>query len=235
MDTWKKLIRVLTHEMNNSLAPISSLTASAQKITASGNGTEKLDEIYQSIGNRASHLQSFIEQYARFARLPMPRIQSNDWKSFVDTLHRLVDFQLAEDLPEKAADFDPVQMEQVLINLLKNSAESGSSAGETRLRVLQNSKEVLIAVEDRGSGMDVEQMQLAVDRANVCPYRTVADAKLGGGLCIRLAAHETAQHVQLTVGKVQPVGRCGRCSGLTPCIGVQFAYDVEHCARYRRR
>ena len=63
VDTWKKVIRVITHELNNSLAPIASLTSSARKISASGNGTEKLDDIYQSIGNRASHLQTFIEQY----------------------------------------------------------------------------------------------------------------------------------------------------------------------------
>ena len=69
---------------------------------------------------------------------------------------------MAEDVPQGAADFDPVQMEQVLINLLKNAAESGSPAGEIRLRVLQNNKEILIAVEDRGSGMNAEQMQLAL-------------------------------------------------------------------------
>lgn len=162
VETWKKVIRVITHEMNNSLAPITSLMGSAQKITATGSGTEKLQEIYASIGNRANHLQSFIEEYARFARLPKPRVQPVVWKEFIAQIHRLVDFQLADSLPDDPAEFDPVQMEQVLINLLKNAAESGSPPEAVQLRVLQNSREVLIAVEDRGSGMAAEQMQLAL-------------------------------------------------------------------------
>jgi nitrogen fixation/metabolism regulation signal transduction histidine kinase len=162
VDTWKKVIRVITHELNNSLAPITSLTASARKITASGNSTEKLDDIYQSIGNRANHLQTFIEQYASFARLPQPRIVNVEWLSFVENLHRLIDFEQAENLPEESARFDPGQLEQVLINLIKNAKESGSAAGDVQLRILQNSSEILIAVEDRGSGMEPEQMKLAL-------------------------------------------------------------------------
>ncbi len=162
VETWKKVIRVITHELNNSLAPISSLIGSAQKIAATGSGTEMLPEIYASIGNRASHLQTFIEEYARFARLPKPRPQRVAWRPFINQIHRLVEFQLAGDLPADDAEFDPVQLEQVLINLLKNAAESGSPPGEIRLRVLQNTREVLIAVEDRGSGMAQEQMKLAL-------------------------------------------------------------------------
>jgi len=162
VDTWKKVIRVITHELNNSLAPISSLIGSAQKIAATGSGNELLPEIYATIGNRASHLQTFIEEYARFARLPKPRLQRVNWQSFIDQIHRLVDFEMAEDLPAADAEFDPVQLEQVLINLFKNALESGSPTGEIRLRVLQNAREVLIAVEDRGSGMAHEQMKLAL-------------------------------------------------------------------------
>ena len=162
VETWKKAIRLITHELNNSLAPITSLTSSAMKITASGSGSEKLKDIYESIGNRATHLQSFIEQYARFARLPTPRIQSVSWPGFIEQLRRLVDFNLAEALPSNPATFDPVQMEQVLINLLKNAAESGSAPEDIQLRILQNQHEVLIAVEDRGSGMESEQLQLAL-------------------------------------------------------------------------
>jgi nitrogen fixation/metabolism regulation signal transduction histidine kinase len=162
VDTWKKVIRVITHELNNSLAPIASLTASAKKIAASGSGGEKLEEIYESIGNRASHLQTFIEQYARFARLPQPRLRTVSWPGFTEQIRRLVQFNLAGKLPTESAVFDPVQMEQVLINLLKNAHESGSEPGEVYLRILQNRQGVLMAVEDRGSGMEPEQMQLAL-------------------------------------------------------------------------
>jgi nitrogen fixation/metabolism regulation signal transduction histidine kinase len=162
VETWKKLIRVITHEMNNSLAPITSLMVSAQKLTDMGADKEKLKEIYTSVGNRAGHLQSFIAEYARFARLPKPRVQTVQWQLLVEQIRRLVDFQLAEPLPEQTAEFDPVQIEQVLINLIKNAAESGSTASDIQLRVLQNSREILMAVEDRGSGMAPEQMELAL-------------------------------------------------------------------------
>lgn len=162
VETWKKAIRLITHELNNSLAPITSLTSSAMKISTTGTGSEKLKDIYESIGNRATHLQSFIEQYARFARLPNPRIQPVAWPDFIDQLKRLVDFNLAEELPPDPAHFDPVQVEQVLINLLKNAAESGSAPEDIHLRILQNHEEVLIAVEDRGSGMESEQLELAL-------------------------------------------------------------------------
>jgi len=162
VDTWKKVIRLITHELNNSLAPISSLTASARTISATGNGSEKLDDIYEAIGNRASHLHTFIEQYARFARLPSPRIEEVSWPGFIGQIRRLVEFELVGELPEMPVHIDPVQMEQVLINLLKNAAESGSPPEEIQLRILQNPQEVLIAVEDGGSGMSAEQLQLAL-------------------------------------------------------------------------
>jgi signal transduction histidine kinase len=177
VETWKKAIRLITHELNNSLAPITSLTSSAMKISASGTGSEKLKEIYESIGNRATHLQTFIEQYARFARLPTPRVQSVAWPAFIEQLKRLVDFNLAEELPPCPAHFDPVQMEQVLINLLKNAAESGSAPEAIHLRILQNPEEVLIAVEDRGSGMESEQLELAL-----LPFFTTKPRGSGLGL-----------------------------------------------------
>ncbi|MEJ8568504.1 sensor histidine kinase [Elongatibacter sediminis] len=162
VETWKKVIRVITHEMNNSLAPIRSLITSAQKIAETGKGGEHLRDIYQSIGSRAGHLQTFIEEYAHFARLPHPRAEWVDWNPFVTSLESLAEFKLAENLPDDPGHFDPVQMEQVLLNLMKNAAESGSDSADIRLRVLQNETETLIAVEDRGDGMSTEQMQLAL-------------------------------------------------------------------------
>ncbi|MDX1381432.1 MAG: ATP-binding protein [Xanthomonadales bacterium] len=159
--TWKKVIRVITHEINNSLAPIASLTRSARKLAESGDHS-KLDEVFAAIGNRAEHLQGFIEQYARFARLPAPRVVEVDWPDFVAELRGLAGFELAEELPQEPGYFDPLQMQQVVINLLKNAAESGSDPSGITLRILQNANDTLIAVEDRGSGMNPEQMELAL-------------------------------------------------------------------------
>jgi nitrogen fixation/metabolism regulation signal transduction histidine kinase len=162
VETWKKVIRVISHELNNSLAPISSLTNSARMILERGEGTERLDDIFSSISNRSRHLHEFIEQYARFARLPSPRPEPVQWAPFVADLERICQFDLAGELPEDVAVFDRAQMEQALINLLKNAMESGSPENEVVLRIMQNSESVLIAVEDGGPGMNEDQMAQAL-------------------------------------------------------------------------
>lgn len=162
VETWKKVIRVISHELNNSLAPISSLSNSARLILNKGGDLERLNEIFSSISSRSSHLHEFIEQYARFARLPKPRVRSVAWGSFITDLKKFCDFRLLGELPETPINFDPVQMEQVLINLLKNAAESGSPSEDVCLRILCSEEAVLVAVEDRGPGMEENELAQAL-------------------------------------------------------------------------
>jgi PAS domain-containing protein len=70
---WKKVIRVICHELNNSLAPLSSLVHSAKTIADRPGQEERIEEIFDIIHERLAHLGEFIEGYARFARLPRPR------------------------------------------------------------------------------------------------------------------------------------------------------------------
>jgi signal transduction histidine kinase len=152
---------VISHELNNSLAPISSLSNSARVLLKKGGDPERLDDIFSSISSRSSHLHEFIEQYARFARLPKPRVRPVDWPLFIADLKKFCEFRLIGEIPEIPIQFDPVQMEQVLINLLKNARESGSPAEEICLRILSADEAVLIAVEDRGPGMEESEMTQA--------------------------------------------------------------------------
>ena len=69
---WRKVIRVIAHELNNSLAPITSLAHSGQ-LLAREPDTAQLTRVFETIGERAAHLATFIEGYARFAKLPQPR------------------------------------------------------------------------------------------------------------------------------------------------------------------
>ena len=132
--TWKKVIRLISHELNNSLAPISSLAHSGAKLLARGD-TGQLDGIFATIDERASHLKNFIERYARFARLPAPQLETIDWPEFLGRLQTVVDFRVDEPLPDLRCRADPAQFEQVLINLIKNAAESGSGPdGHRRCR-----------------------------------------------------------------------------------------------------
>ncbi len=152
VSTWKKVIRLISHELNNSLAPISSLAHSGRLVSETPD-SKKLEAIFSTIEDRADHLKRFIEGYARFARLPAPRLEKVDWSKFVASLNQVCRFTLAGQLPQEPGYFDPGQMEQVLINLLKNAAESGSPAGSITLSVSALPDGLQIKVDDAGPGM----------------------------------------------------------------------------------
>ena len=159
--TWKKVIRVIGHELNNSLAPISSLAHSGALILDKPNNG-KLADIFSTIEERSNHLKSFIDGYARFAKLPQPQIENVDWREIVNTLRQTVPFDVEGELPENEGRFDPVQIEQVLINLLKNAHESGSAESDIRLQVSAERDGQVIRVADRGSGMSAQVLSSAL-------------------------------------------------------------------------
>jgi two-component system, NtrC family, nitrogen regulation sensor histidine kinase NtrY len=147
---WKKVIRVIAHELNNSLAPINSLAHSG-RVLAGENA--QLDRVFSTIADRAAHLASFIDGYARFAKLPRPLSATVDWAQFIGRLQAAMTFKLEGKLPARTASFDASQVEQVMINLLKNAAESGSKPGDISVRVSDNGGEFVVEVADRGSGL----------------------------------------------------------------------------------
>ena len=159
--TWKKVIRVIGHELNNSLAPISSLAHSGALILDKPNNG-KLADIFSTIEERSNHLKAFIDGYARFAKLPQPQIENVDWREIVNTLRQTVPFDIEGELPENEGRFDPVQIEQVLINLLKNAHESGSVESDIRLQVSADREGQVVRVADRGSGMSAQVLSSAL-------------------------------------------------------------------------
>jgi len=149
---WKKVIRVIAHELNNSLAPISSLAHSG-RLLAQPPAPAQLERVFTTIAERAAHLTSFIDGYARFAKLPRPRTEPSSWAQLLSRLADSQCFSIAAPLPERLACFDASQIEQVMINLLKNAAESGSPPEEITVRVMEASGGFLLEVADRGSGL----------------------------------------------------------------------------------
>ncbi|NNF16886.1 MAG: ATP-binding protein [Gammaproteobacteria bacterium] len=159
--TWKKVIRLISHELNNSLAPISSLAHSGGIILQNPN-QDKLADIFATIEERSLHLKTFIEGYARFARLPAPRLQDVDINAFVEMLSHTVNFNWSTADTYGDMQADQVQLEQVFINLLKNAHESGSAPEDVELVITPTSRQVRFEVHDRGAGMSDQVMKNAL-------------------------------------------------------------------------
>lgn len=151
--TWKKVIRVISHELNNSLAPIASLAHSGSELVKLEK-YEQLEKVFATIAERAKHLEQFISGYAKFAKLPAPRLESRSWRELVERLGSQIQFIVDDTLPGSPARFDPAQLEQALVNLLRNAHESGSPAAEVVLRVRKLPNAVAIEISDRGTGMN---------------------------------------------------------------------------------
>jgi nitrogen fixation/metabolism regulation signal transduction histidine kinase len=153
VQTWKKVIRVISHELNNSLAPIASLAHSGAELLRRGQH-ERLPVALATIEERARHLEGFIRDYARFAKMPAPRLEAVEWQRFIAQLRSQVEF--ADDLhpADGVARIDAAQLEQALLNLLRNAHESGGPEQEVRLSVRGVPGAWRIDVLDRGTGMN---------------------------------------------------------------------------------
>src|SRR4029078_3975950 len=127
IDVWKNVIRIINHELNNSLAPISSMVHSARLIAQNPQQLPKLTRVFDTIEERTQHLTAFLEGYARFARLPKPRPTQVAWGPFADGVRALFPDVALADLPQRPGWFDPAQIQQVLVNVIKNAQEAGGA------------------------------------------------------------------------------------------------------------
>jgi len=210
VQTWKKVIRVISHELNNSLAPIASLAHSGAELMRRGRH-DRLEEVFGTIEERARHLEGFIRGYARFAKLPQPQLQTVQWMTFLGGLQRQIEFELQIPSSDLEGRIDPAQIEQALLNLLKNAHESGSGAEGVSLRMTRLPGWLRIEVMDRGSGMNDAVLQnalvpfystkrngtglgLALTREIVEAHggRLSLHNREGGGLCVAIQLPEAS-------------------------------------------
>jgi len=193
--TWKKVIRVISHELNNSLGPIRSLSHSGREFAKKGD-LSRLATVFATIEERTHHLESFTQGYARFAKLPQPRPEWVAWQPLLDVLGHNYAFRLAGPIPATPGWFDRAQVEQVLINLLKNAHESGSAAEGVELSASQRGRDLRIEVRDRGSGMSEAVLANAL-----LPFYSTK--RSGSGLGLALAREIAEAHG----GRVQLANR----------------------------
>ena len=180
-DAWKRVIRVFCHELNNSLAPISSLVHTGRLVVEDSPLAPKLERIFATIAERTEHLRVFLDGYAQFSRLPLPRKLDVAWRPFVERLLALhPSAHLDGELPSEPAWFDPAQLEQVAINLLKNAAEGGGPADQVTVSVVSlGPRGVRLTIADRGPGMTPQVMESAL-----VPFYSTKERGSGVGLAL---------------------------------------------------
>ena len=184
----KKVIRIIGHEINNSLGPISSLVRSARTILERPEHLPKLNGVFDTIEERARHLGTFLDEYAKMARLPKPRPVSVAWGPFLEQVRALWPDLKIDKAPDRPGTLDPAQIQQVIINLVKNAYEAAGTGSEVRLTVeVPAEGGFRISVLDRGPGMSDEALQSAL-----YPFYTTKPT--GSGLGLALCREIVDQH-----------------------------------------
>ena len=157
---WQRLIRVIGHELNNSLAPIQSIAGSLETLLSRAPRPSDFDDDLRRglavIASRSESLARFTEAYARLARLPAPALAPVDVADLVRRVTALESRHglLVERGPTVTLLADAAQLEQALINLVRNGVEAAHEmGGGVRLSWRVMSGAVEIIVEDEGPGL----------------------------------------------------------------------------------
>jgi two-component system, NtrC family, nitrogen regulation sensor histidine kinase NtrY len=157
---WQRLLRVLGHELNNSLAPIKSIAASMETLLSrEPTPPDWKDDMRQGlsvISTRTEALNRFMDAYTRVARLPQPRLGKVDvsaWVQRVANLETRLKIQVQPG-PSMIIRADGDQLDQLLINLLRNAADAAlETRGDVRIGWNKNGAHVEVWIEDEGPGL----------------------------------------------------------------------------------
>ncbi|MBD0373382.1 MAG: PAS domain-containing protein, partial [Pyrinomonadaceae bacterium] len=157
---WKRLVRVLGHELNNSLAPIKSIAGSLESLWRRDPRPVDLEEDMQRglavIAARAESLSRFMEAYSRLAKLPHPRFEPlyvSEWIRRVAGLETRVQVTV-EPGPDVVIQADGDQLDQLLINLLRNAVDASlETGGDVTIGWSRNGTHLDVRIEDEGPGL----------------------------------------------------------------------------------
>lgn len=174
MEAWQNLIRVLTHEIMNSVTPIVSLSSTVNDILGNSGGglsEETVSDIKGAVGTiqrRSKGLIHFVDDYRNLTKIPVPNFQNIKVSSFFDRATELLKQQLeskeikitAETVPaDLEVTADPDLIDQVLINLVVNAINAVENAQDPWIKLagrIDPSGSVIIQVTDNGKGIPEE-------------------------------------------------------------------------------
>jgi two-component system nitrogen regulation sensor histidine kinase NtrY len=163
-EAWRRLVRVLSHEINNSLAPISSVAGSLEQLLVRsprpGDWEDDLQVGLEVIAGRSEGLRRIMASYARLAKLPPPRPVSVDvgvWVRRVAGMETRLAVEVVDAAPV-VVQADGDQLDQLLLNLLGNAVDASlETGGGVRVGWDRKSDAVLVWVEDEGHGLSDSQ------------------------------------------------------------------------------
>jgi nitrogen fixation/metabolism regulation signal transduction histidine kinase len=204
LKAWQDMVHVLTHEMMNSLTPISSLSESLESLLRTGGASTSAamaDEVagaLEAIKRRSLGLMSFVDRYRTVAELPAPKRQLVSMERLLSGIDRLlgpvlrekgVDYRTSIAPPDLCIDADPQLLEQAMINLLRNAADAVVGVDRPRIDVTCELREgqVILAVADNGAGVPEDRR----DQIFVPFFTTKAG---GSGIGLNLARHIALGH-----------------------------------------
>ncbi len=220
MEAWQKLIRVMTHEIMNSISPITSLSETLHGLVKQHNrGPEEmtlfnsLDQGLDAIRIRSEGLRNFTDAYRRLTRIPTPVFRETDLSALLRRVNLLLERELTENhielviqISESPVMMDVELMEQAFLNLLRNAIEATGTSTLPTIKIseyCQPDGKVVITISDNGSGIDPETIE------NIfVPFFTTK--KNGSGIGLAL----TKQILHLHHAEIKVFS--------TPGVGTQF-------------
>jgi signal transduction histidine kinase len=210
MEAWQNLVRVLTHEIMNSVTPISSLAGIVEEDLK--HKLEKGNEVYlkkeeaedmhlslQTISRRSEGLIRFVKEFRNLTHIPKPKLAEVGVKNILEEMAILHKKELADHGVTISISVDPEQLtisvdknmiEQVLINLIKNAIQAFDEQTEKRIELTGFASEkgrAAISVKDNGQGIDAEAMEKIF-----IPF--FSTKKTGSGIGLSLSKQIMRQH-----------------------------------------
>ncbi|MBL7863966.1 MAG: ATP-binding protein [Cyclobacteriaceae bacterium] len=221
MEAWQNLVRVLTHEIMNSVTPISSLAVTVEEelhkqLQTNNAGLEKseLEDMHlslQTISRRSEGLIRFVKEFRSLTQVPQPRLGEIAIQPMLEEMAMLHKKELSDrgitlttstEPPQLTALADKNMIEQVLINLIKNAIQAFDEQTEKRIELIANISDKgrpVIAVRDNGQGIDPEALEKIF-----IPFFSTKKSGSGIGLSLSrqiMRVHEGRITVKSTLGE----------------------------------
>jgi two-component system nitrogen regulation sensor histidine kinase NtrY len=218
-EAWINLMKVISHELMNSITPIRSLTQNLNELMQQESlSKEDLEDIKESVStiiHRSDHLQNFVESYRKLAMLPTPNKEKIELNSLIESALQIMNplFKKENIIVKNSIEFnrwilvDKLQMEQVLINLLTNSIFALREKSEKTISISSEVKNnrTFVTISDSGSGIDTE-----IEDKIFLPFFTTR--KDGAGIGLTLSKNIVEAHGGYLNYKKE------NCTSFTICI-----------------